>query len=102
LRGSLLSLDDNRHVLYTRGSTPFYKVYNGPYIPKPIGMRLQSTESSPETLATEILALTKMNWNATNLDGSDPITLRTATRVGDILRHLDGNTTPQGSYAYYM
>ena len=102
LRGSLLSLDDKRHVLYTKGSTPFYKVYNGPYIPKPIGMRLHSTESSPETLASEILALTKMNWNATNLDGNDPITLRTANGVGDILRHLDGDSTPQGSYAYYM
>lgn len=102
LRGSLLSLDDKRHVLYTKGSTPFYKVYNGPYIPKPIGIRLHSTESSPEILASEILALTKMNWNATNLDGADPITLRTANRVGDILRHLGGNGTPQGSYAYYM
>ncbi len=43
-----------------------------------------------------------MNWNATNLDGADPITLRTANRVGDILRHLGGDSTPQGSYAYYM
>lgn len=102
LRGTLLTLDSKRHALYTKGATPFYKVYNGPYIPRPIGLRLQSTESSPEALATEILALTKMNWNATNLDGADPITLRTAHRVGDILRHLGPDAAPQASYAFYM
>jgi hypothetical protein len=102
LRGTLLSLDGDRHALYTKGATPFYKVYNGPYIPKPIGMRLHSTESSPEALATEILALTKLNWNATNLDGAYPITLRTAARVGDILRHVEPELVPQASYAFYM
>jgi hypothetical protein len=102
LRGTLLSLDEKQHALYTRGATPFYRVYNGPYIPRPIGLRLHSTESSPEALASEILALTKMNWNATNLDGADPITLRTAARVGDILRHLGPDVSPQASYAFYM
>lgn len=43
-----------------------------------------------------------MNWNATNLDGADPITLRTAARVGDILRHVSLEMPPQASYAFYM
>ncbi len=60
------------------------------------------TESSPEYLADELLALTKMNWNQTQLKGHQPITIRTADRVGEILRHLGQNGRPQGRYAYYM
>ncbi|WP_433715897.1 hypothetical protein ACQP2U_19145 [Nocardia sp. CA-084685] len=60
------------------------------------------TESSPEHLAEELLALTKMNWNQTQLDGRQPITLRTADRVGQIVRHLSPQDRPQARYAFYM
>ncbi len=102
LRGTLLSVNDQRHILYTRGSVPFYGTYPGMYIPSPLPFRLVETESSPEYLADEMLALTKMNWNQTQLDGRQPITIRTADRVGEILRHLGPNDRPQGRYAYYM
>lgn len=102
LRGTLLSVDDQRHLLYTRGSVPFYGTYPGMYIPSPLPFRLVETESSPEYLADELLALTKMNWNQTQLDGRQPITIRTADRVGEILRHLGPHDRPQGRYAYYM
>ncbi|MDR7253365.1 hypothetical protein J2X46_002350 [Nocardioides sp. BE266] len=102
LRGTFLSLDRDRHVLYTRGSIPFYKTYPGMYVPRPLGIRLHDTESSPTELADELLALTKMNWNATQLDGRLPITLRTADKVGEILRHLAPTDLPASRYAFYM
>ena len=102
LRGTLLSLDDQRHVLYTRGSVPFYGTYPGMYIPSPLPFRLVETESSPEYLADELLALTKMIWNQTQLDARQPITTRTADQVGAILRHLGQHDRPQGRYAFYM
>jgi argonaute-like protein implicated in RNA metabolism and viral defense len=102
LRGTMLSLDDHRHVLYTRGSVPFYGTYPGMYIPSPLAFRLVDTESSPEHLAAELLALTKMNWNQTQLDARQPITLRTADRVGEILRYLGPHDRPQARYAFYM
>jgi hypothetical protein len=102
LRGTLLSIDDQRHILYTRGSVPFYGTYPGMYIPSPLPFRLAVTESSPEYLADELLALTKMNWNQTQLDARLPITLRTADQVGEILRHLGPHDRPQGRYAFYM
>ena len=42
-------------------------------------------------LAQEILALTKMNWNNTQFDGGQPITLRCARQVGHILKYLGPN-----------
>lgn len=102
LRGTMLTLDTDRHILYTRGSVPYYGTYPGMYIPSPLPFRLVDTESSPEALASELLALTKMNWNQTQLDAREPITLRTADRVGEILRHLGPHDRPQGRYAFYM
>ena len=102
VRGTILSIDDQRHVLYTRGSVPFYGTYPGMYIPSPLPFRLVEAESSPGYLADEILALTKMNWNQTQLDARQPITIRTADQVGAILRHLGPHDRPQGRYAFYM
>jgi len=69
LRGTMLSLTDKRHILCTRGSVPFYKMYPGMYVPNALPFRLVDTESSPEQIGAELLALSKMNWNATQLDG---------------------------------
>lgn len=102
LRGTMLTLSSDRHLLYTKGSVPFYGTYPGMYIPSPLPFRTADTESNPHALAAEILALTKMNWNQTQLDGRDPITLRTAESVGRILRHLGPDERPQGRYAFYM
>ncbi|MCF6733687.1 hypothetical protein [Blastococcus sp. KM273129] len=102
LRGTMLSVTAGRHLLYTRGSVPSYGTYPGTYIPGPLPFRTVETESSPEALASELLALTKMNWNQTQLDGKRPITLRTAEQVGEILRHIPEDVRPQPRYAYYM
>jgi hypothetical protein len=48
------------------------------------------------------MALTKLNWNQTRLDGREPITLRTANRVGGILRYLEPDESVATRYAYYM
>jgi len=42
------------------------------------------------------------DWNATQLDGRVPITLRTADSTGRILKHLGPNERPAPRYAYYM
>lgn len=102
LRGTLLSLTDERHVLYTRGSVPLYRTYPGMYVPSALPFRPVDIESSIEDVASELLMLTKMNWNATQLDGRLPITLRTADSIGDILKHLPVGENPAPRYAYYM
>ncbi|GAA4345527.1 argonaute/piwi family protein [Microbacterium rhizosphaerae] len=102
LRGTLLSLTEDRHVLYTRGSVPLYRTYPGMYVPTTLPFRPVDVESSAEEIAAELLMLTKMNWNATQLDGRLPITLRTADSIGDILKHLPDGENPAPRYAYYM
>lgn len=101
-RGTLWSLERERHILYTRGSVPFYETYPGMYIPRPIEFCVHDPEQTPEALAAELLALTKMNWNNTQFDQRDPITLRAADEVSDILRYVPDGGYVEPSYSAYM
>ncbi|MBF2063658.1 MAG: hypothetical protein IGS39_04390 [Calothrix sp. C42_A2020_038] len=102
LRGTLLSLDDFTHVLYTRGSVNFFSTYPGMYVPRPLKFRCESVESTPKALAQEILALTKMNWNNTQFDRGEPITVRAAKQVGQILKYVGKNDPLEFHYRFYM
>lgn len=102
LRGSLLSLDDRTHVLYTRGSVDFFSVYPGLYVPVPVLFRCEATEETPRFLAQELFSQTKMNWNSTQFDGRDPITTRAAQQVGAILRYVGATAPIEPGYCYYM
>jgi hypothetical protein len=102
LRGTLVNFDDERSILYTKGSVEFFKLYPGLYVPKTLSIRTQVCDQTPRQIASEILALTKLNWNNTQFDSFYPITLKAARQVGDILRHLDGEPPQLTRYAYYM
>ncbi|KAA0235916.1 MAG: hypothetical protein EDR02_01810 [Actinobacteria bacterium] len=102
LRGTFVSLADDRYLLYTKGSIDFYGTYPGMYIPAPLAIRPVDVAQSPEQLAAEILALTKLNWNHSQLDGHLPITLHAASKVKAILRHVPEASVPAGPYAHYM
>lgn len=102
LRGMLLTLDEHEHVLYTRGSVDFFRTYPGLYVPTPRWLRLAKTEQPIEILASEILALTKLNWNKTQFDGSEPITLNAARHVGEILKYVPDGDSIKPRYSFYM
>lgn len=102
LRGTLLTLSEDEHVLYTHGSVPYYQTYPGLYIPRPLGIRPVELDRAIEDVAAEILSLTKLNWNRVRMDARMPITLLTAERVGDILRHVPQGTPAAQRYTHYM
>jgi hypothetical protein len=102
LRGTLLTLTDRQFALYTKGSVEFYSTYPGMYIPQPIGLRPVEPILSGRGIGNEILALTKMNWNQTRLDGRLPITIRTANQVKSILRFCSPEQAIATRYASYM
>ena len=101
-RGTLARLDDDRQLLYTRGSVWYYQTYPGLYVPQPIELRIVKSEESPNFIAKEVLGLTKMNWNNTQFDGKYPVTLGCSRKVGEIMKYLNDTDTPQIRYGYYM
>ena len=102
LRGTFLSMDETEHVLYTKGSVDFFQTYPGMYVPSPIRIICASIEQTPKFLAEEILALTKMNWNNTQFDNSEPITLHAARQVSQILRYCKEGKRIEPRYSFYM
>ena len=60
------------------------------------------SERPSDMLATEILGLTKMNWNSTQFDHSMPITLCAADKVGDVLKYIPKDMKLCPRYSYYM
>ena len=101
-RGTLVNLNKGRHLFYTRGSVWFYETYPGMFIPEPIERRMVRSEETPLFLASELLGLTKMNWNNTQFDGKYPVTLGCARKVGEVLKYVGENERPQSRYSYYM
>lgn len=102
LRGTLISKDEARHTLYSRGSVDFYETYPGMYIPHPIGLTIARSERTPHTIAQELLGLSKLNWNNTQFDNAEPIVLTAARKVGRLLKYLPTTETPQTRYSFYM
>ena len=91
-----------RNTLYTGGSVESYSTYPGMYVPHPVGIRPALLTRSPRDVATELLALSKMNWNQARLDARLPITLRTAEQVKRVLRFCRPNQAVATRYAQYM
>ncbi len=102
LRGTTLELDPQAIVVYTRGSVEFFRTYPGMYVPRPLLVKPATVGTDLVAMATDVLALSKMNWNNAQLDERDPLTLRTAARVGSILKHVPAGVPIATRYAYYM
>jgi len=67
-----------------------------------VGIRPALLTRSPHDVATELLALSKMNWNQARRDARLPITLRTAEQVKRVLRFCRPNQAVATRYAQYM
>jgi hypothetical protein len=102
MRGTHMSLGDDFHILYSRGSVPFYETYPGKYIPRALEIKIARYDESPNVICDEILSLTKMNWNNTQFDRLFPITIECAKNVGEILKYLEPDETMQLKYSFYM
>jgi hypothetical protein len=101
LRGTFLQTDDHSGILYLRGSVNFFKAYPGMYVPRPLEITAQDTETPLSKLAEEIFHLSKLNWNNTQFDGGEPITVKAARRVGDILKCVPEGHALQSNFRYF-
>jgi len=88
LRGTTLTFDQSSGIVYLRGSVPQFRVYPGMYVPSSLEYHLAYGEVDSPQIAKELVALSKLNFNSTQFDCGEPVTIRAARRVGDILKHV--------------
>lgn len=100
-RGTCFLLNANTALLWTHGIVPSVKedrrsyFQGGKSIPIPLKVKKHYGQSNISTIATEILGLTKMNWNSFDLYSKLPSTIQTSNeiaRIGWLLNRFEGKT----------
>ena len=102
LRGTLCEVNQRSHFLYTMGYIPDLGTYPRGYVPEPWELVDHRGDNTPRKLFKEIMALTKMNYNNADIADGEPITLKFARKVGEILSYIPENENPHPSYRFYM
>jgi hypothetical protein len=88
MRGTFVNLD-GKGLLYTNGSIPYYGTYPGQYDPRPLLLcPYKGGDSTIAQIASEVLSLTKINWNSTQMNQKLPIPIRAARAVGEVLKYV--------------
>jgi len=100
-RGTLCRVNSTTTYLFTTGYIPEWETYPGPHIPVPVQL-VTDKNTNVHRIATEILGLTRMNWNTARDTNGQPITLRFAREVGGIMAEVGTEAQPNPSYRYYM
>lgn len=101
MRGTFVDLG-GKGLLYTNGSIPYYGTYPGMYDPRPLLLCPYSgSDSTISQIAAEVLALTKVNWNSTQMNQKLPIPIRAARAVGEVLKYVSDEQI-SSDYARYI
>jgi hypothetical protein len=85
MRGIALQLDDRRGFLWTKGFIGEIGTYPGREVPKPLSIEIVAGEARLDTVMKDLLMLTKLNFNSCVYADGDPVTLRFADAVGEII-----------------
>ena len=90
MRGTALKVSDTKAYLWTTGFTPRLNTYPGWNVPNPLDIEICNADEDVkiETVLQDIMRLTKLNYNNCTFADGLPITLKFASKVGDILTTL--------------
>jgi hypothetical protein len=103
LRGTGVSMSRREGYLWTTGYVPRLRTYPGFETPKPILVEINRGDAELTTVMTDVLALTKVNYNACDYASGLPVTLKFADRVGEILTASPrGMEAPPLPFRFYI
>lgn len=85
VRGTMLHYEKNRAFLWTKGFISKLKTQLGLETPNPLEITITHGESDIRTICTDILSLSKLNYNSCRFGDGLPVTLKFADLIGDIL-----------------
>lgn len=84
-RGTFWKIDSRTGFLWASGFVPKLGSYPGTESPVPIRLDIQHGTANIDVVAADILALTKLNYNACKFGDSEPVTIGFSDHVGEIL-----------------
>ena len=103
LRGTALLVTNRTGLLWTLGYVPRLASYQGFETPKPLSVEITHGEGNLRQVLADVLALTKLNYNACDFASGLPVTLKFADRVGEILMASPRTASaPPLPFRYYI
>jgi hypothetical protein len=102
LRGTTYLRDERTAFLWTRGFIPRLQTYPGRGVPKPLLIDVCRGEADLVTVCNDIMALTKLNYNACVFADGKPVTLKFADAVGEILTAGPISDIPPLPFKHYI
>ena len=102
IRGTFLKTSEKSGFLYAAGFKPRLGTYDGWETPVPLRIDIQHGEAPIELVATDILGLTKLNYNACKLGDSQPVTVGFSDAVGEILISNPTVTDRRPNFKFYI
>jgi hypothetical protein len=85
LRGLGVVLNDTTAMLATNGFVPRLQTYYGAEVPIPLSISIRRGNAEIKTVMSDVLGLTKLNYNSCRHSDGLPVTLKFADAVGEIL-----------------
>lgn len=102
LRGTAILASDRRAYLWTTGFTPRLNTYPGREVPNPITVDIVQGEADIRQVLTDLMALTKLNFNNAGFADGLPVTLRFADLTGEILTAGPTDATAPLPFRFYI
>ena len=102
LRGLAYICDERTGYLWTKGFIPRLQTYPGREVPLPLLIDVCRGNVPIETVLNDIMALTKLNYNACVFADGEPVTLKFADAVGEILTAGPIGQLPPLPFKYYI
>jgi hypothetical protein len=102
LRGTALKIDNRNAFVWSSGYVPHLLTYPGREVPSPLKVKIVFGNSKIEQVIADILALTKVNFNACIFSDGLPVTLRFADDIGEILTAIPEVTSKPLMFRHYI
>ncbi len=88
--------------LWTKGFIPKTETVNYLEVAAPLRIEITRGKSNINTVMKDILALTKLNYNAFLYGDGLPVTLRFSDNIGSILTAIPNVNWPAKPFKYYI
>jgi hypothetical protein len=102
MRGSAYLQSHRKAFLWTKGHIPRLLTYPGREVPRPLTVEICRGRADLEVVLPDILALTKLNYNACMFADGMPVTIRFADAVGEILTAAPDVEKKPLPFKYYI
>ena len=102
IRGTAMILSNRSAYLWTSGYVPRLDTYMGPDTPNPLLVAVRRGDADLETVLADILSLTKINFNSCLFNDRQPVTIRFADAIGEILISAPVMSEPRLPFKFYI